>query len=252
MNTFDASRFFRVFCNDLHQHWRKIWIASIGFACAALMVYLFNVDANQVAEPDISLFLFPLALIAGGLIFTSTIFADMHHPLQRFQYLTLPYSNCERFLSRYLLTGPLFYLYVLVTYFVLDKVAAGITQLLMDSSPRAFSPFRPEMRWMTLVYFFLHSVMLTGAIYYRSWHLIKTTLAATLFTLGAVFVQIVAVKVVFWDYFDSLWSFEEAMPSEPGLVDRVEIRVGFLFVLHLWVLYMAYRCLCEHEVQDEL
>ena len=63
-------------------------------------------------------------LIVGGLICTSTIFADLHHPLQRFHYLTLPCSNLERFLSRYLLSAPLYYLYVLVAYAILDWVAA--------------------------------------------------------------------------------------------------------------------------------
>lgn len=247
MNSFLWPRFARAFSNDLLQQWRKIWIATLGFGGVALIVFLTNLD-----EPDIFQGAFAIALIVGGLVFTSTIFADMHHPLQRFHYLTLPYSNLERFLSRYVLTGPLFYLYVLLAYFIFEAVASGLARLLVGASPPSFWPFQEAVLWMTAGYFFLHSLMLTGAIYFRSYHLIKTALAWAVFCTVLGILQIVTLKLVFWDYFSSLWSFEEAIPMEPLWFDRLEVQVGCLFLLHLWMLYVAYRCLCDHEVQDEL
>jgi hypothetical protein len=252
MNTFVWSRFIRVFCNDLQQQWRKIWIATLGFIGIAMITYLTNVDPRQLAEPRLFLVLFPIALLGGGLIFTSAIFSDMHHPLQRFHYLTLPYSNLERFLSRYLLTGPLFFLYVLVTYTVFDNVAAGLAEALFAARAAAFPPFAEVVGWYTLAYFCLHSLMLTGAIYFRSYHLLKTALAGALFCVGLFIVQIVAVKLVFWDYFRSFWSLNDDIPVQPLLLGRTDLQVGFLVLLHVWVLYIGYRCLCEHEVQDEL
>src|SRR5688572_7721339 len=116
MSSFSWPRFQRVFANDLLQQWRKIWIGTLALAGSGLVAYLTNVDPQAAVRPTLYEALFPTALLGGGLIFASTIFADLHHPLRRFHYLTLPCSNLERFLSRYLLTGPIFYLYVLAAY----------------------------------------------------------------------------------------------------------------------------------------
>lgn len=252
MNLFNWQRFLRALQNDLQQQWRKVWVTTLGLVGLGLIIYFTNIDSTQVAQPDFSTWLFPLALVVGGLGFTSTIFADTHHPLQRFHYLTLPYSNLERFISRYLHTGPLFCLYVIVSYVIFDRLAAGLSELLWGNSAMPFSPFRQQEVWTMLNYFLLHSVMLTGAIHFRSWHLSKTLLTGTLFGIGAVFVQVASVKLLFHDYFDSLFSFEERAPSPALLRDRIEIQIVFWFLLHLWMLYLAWRCLCEHEVQDEL
>ena len=250
MSRFDGSRFRRLFCNDLLQQWKKIWIATLAVVGLGLVAYLTNLNPPNVAKPELYAVLFPIVLLVGGLIFTSTIFADLHHPLQRFQYLTLPCSNLERFLSRYLLSAPLYYLYVLVVYAVFDWVAALTAHALTGRSAAAFAPFEPRILLFTLDYFGLHALMFGGAIYFRSHALIKTWLSVVLIGFGLVAVQFLAVAILFWSYFTSLLPLKLTAPIRLVSVPLPVIVVGAV-LLYLWVLFIAYVCLREHEVQRE-
>ena len=119
----------------------EVWIATLALAGLGLIAYLTNLEPQAAAKPALYAVLFPIVLIGGGLVFTSTIFADLHHPLQRFHFLTLPCSNLERFISRYLLSAPLYYLYVLVLYAVFDCDSGGDRPRAEGTSAAAFAPF---------------------------------------------------------------------------------------------------------------
>jgi hypothetical protein len=251
MNRFHWPRFLNLLRNDLLQQWKKIWIATLALAGLGLIAYLTNVDPGSPQKPELYAVLFPIVLIGGGLIFTSTIFADLHHPLQRFQYLTLPCSNLERFVSRYLLSAPLYFLYVLIVYAAFDWVAALLAQGLMGKSAEAFAPFEPRMRELMLVYFQLHALMFGGAIYFRSHAAVKTVLSVVLIGFGLLLVELVAVRIFYWDHFATLLTLKPELPVVLFTVDPLaKIVTGF--VLTVWVLLVAYRCLREHEVQGGL
>ena len=251
MNTFNASRFVRLFRNDVLQQWRKIWISTLALLGIGLICYVTNVDPLAAERPEIYAVLFPVALIAGGLALTSMIFTDMHHPLQSAQYLTLPCSILERFLSRYLLTGPLFYLYVLVGYAIFDWAAALIAEAIMGTRGAAFAPFSPKMRDVTLYYFGLHALMFAGAIYFRSYALIKAALSVVLIWLGLLLVFVVALRLIYWDHFTTLLPNESTAQLHFIAVPLWAQMIG-VGLLYLWVLFIAYQCLREHEVQREL
>lgn len=251
MNTFNASRFQRVFGNDVLLQWRKIWIATLAFAGVGLICYLTNVDPRGAQEAPIYLVLFPAMLFGGGLILTSTIFADLHHPLQSAQYLTLPCSNLERFVSRYLLTGLLYYLYVLLVYSVFDGAAAQLSNVIWGKRGLPFAPFSPRVLEITLWYFGLHALVFGGAIYFRSFTLLKTGLFTVVTWLGLAALYAVAVRLIFWDHFTTLLPNEPSVRFELYQVPRIVMIAGAV-LLYLWVLFIAYLCLREHEVQREL
>ena len=251
MNAFNVSRFLRVFRNDLFQLWRRIWIATLALAGIGLICYLTNTDPDTAAQPAIYLVLFPAALLGGGLILTGTIFTDLHHPLQSAQYLTLPCSNLERFVSRYLLTGLLYYLYVLVVYAVFDWAAGALAEVIRDKRGLPFAPFSPQMREATLWYFGLHALVFSGAVYFRSFTLIKTALSVVIAGLGLALLYLITVRVVFWDHFTTLLPNESTLRIDFYQVPSTVMIVGAV-LLYLWVLFVAYLCLREHEVQREL
>jgi hypothetical protein len=251
MNTFNLSRFLRLFSNDVLQQWRKLWISTLALAGIGLICYVTNVDPNAAERPAIHVVLFSAVLLAGGFILTSTIFADMHHPLQSAQYLTLPCSGLERFLGRYLLTGPVYYLYVLIAYAVFDLVAALISDELRGVRAAAFAPFSPKMRDITLCYFGLHALVITGAIYFRSYALIKTALSVVLIWLGLLLVFVVSLRLIYWDHFTT-WLPNESAVRLDFIIVPLWVQMVAVGLLYLWVLFIAYQCLREHEVQREL
>src|SRR5690606_14860576 len=98
VDTFNLQRFFHVLIGNLILlHARKIGFASLGLAGIGLICYAVNVSAEQGDNGEVAMVMFGILLLGGGSIFTSMIYNDMHHPLERFQYLMLPCSNLERF-----------------------------------------------------------------------------------------------------------------------------------------------------------
>jgi hypothetical protein len=251
MSRFHWSRFLRLLRNDLLQQWRKVWIATLALAGAGLIVYLTNLDAPSAGRPELYMVLLAAALIGGGLVFTSAIFGDLHHSLQRVHLLTLPCSNLERFLSRYLLSAPLYCLYVLIVYAVFDRAAASIAEVALGTRAAAFAPFELQVLRLTLVYFYLHALVFGGAIYFRSHVLFKTLLSVVSIGAGLVMTGLVALRIFYWSYFATVLPIDSAAPTitwVPG--PAVMTAAGLL--LSLWVLFIAYQCLREHEVQREL
>ena len=247
-DVFDWPRFVRVICNDFAQVQKRLVIATLAMVGFGLIIYLTNMGMPG-SEPQLYEGLFATALVAGGLLFTSTIFADLHHPLQRFQYLTLPCSNLERFLSRYLLTGPLFYLYVVAVYYVFDFLAAASAEALMNLRDDSFALSAEPVIDASLLYVLLHAGMLLGAIYFRSYALIKSSLAAVLLLLVTGFLQVMTVRLVYWEYFTGFFPHDGiVLPTRSLDSPLILLLLGFL--LHLWVLYLAYCCLEDHEVQE--
>jgi hypothetical protein len=251
VSRFEGSRFRRVFLNDLQQQWRRLWIATLAIAGVLLVTYLTNIDPRAARQPDLYAGLFPAALLLGGLAFTSVIFADLHHPLQRFHYLMLPCSNLERFLGRYLLTGPLLYLYVLVVYAIVDWTGAAISGSLRGYSAAAFAPFEPRMVGVAGQYFLLHAVTILGAIFFRSYALAKTAVAAGAIGSAVVLAQLVAIRLLYFKDFSTLLPLESEMPVRL-YVPPQSVMTTLAFLFGIWVLYVAYQCLREHEVQGEL
>lgn len=251
MNRFSFARFRRVFANDFLQQWRKVWMATLGTVAVALVIYVMGVDPRADVVPPPHATLFPMILLVAGLIFTSTIFSDLHHPLQRFHYLTLPCSNLERFVSRYLLSGPLLLVYVLVVYTLFDWVAGGVSELLKGARAQPFPVFTDFPWEHALRYFGAHAVMFAGAIYFRSHVFFRTTLFVAVIVLGLLLVQLVALRILFRGHFTSLFEIDKALDIEPFSVPP-SLAIGGWILLGLWILCIAFVRLREHEVQREL
>jgi hypothetical protein len=258
-NLFHWPRFARVFLNDLVLlKPKRVGIATLAVVGTGLLVYLLNLDNPGAANDAPSDVLFPLTIICGGLVFTSMIWGDMHHPLERFHYLTLPCTNAERFISRYLITAPLFMFYTIVVYVLFEVIASALAALWLDTTFPRFDPLAASTYEITQHYFLLHAVMFTGAIYMRSYALLRT--GAALFAVGAAtaLVFMASLRVFYWEAFTGWFTpnpdfyIDLRLPFiEDGIRDTREWLVEVLcFAGALWVLLLGYLGLRDHEVQD--
>jgi hypothetical protein len=260
MDIFNWQRFLRVFFNDLLLlQARRIGVASLGLMGVGILVYVTNVTEIPDANQGVGIVTFLILLIGGGSIFTSMIFNDMHHPLERFHYLMLPCSNLERFVSRYLITAPLFLVYAVVLFKVFEVIANFICSLLWYGDTVPVVDFgNEEIRHGILGFFVGHVFVFTGAIWFRSYSLIKTMMASFVFwsALGAVF--FIALRIFYWDSFISWFETNPEGPYING--EALTFGEDGIFWYHklllaaflLWVLFLAYKGLEEHEVQDGL
>jgi hypothetical protein len=262
MEIFAWQRFVRVFLNDLMLlQVKRIGFASLGLLGVGIVIYVTNAAATPGDNMDVALTTFTVLLLGGGHIFTSMIFNDMHHPLERFHYLMLPCSNLERFVSRYLITAPLFFVYAVVFFKVFEVVANLVITTLTDAQP--IPPLQlgsDAARMSMLAYFVTHVFVYCGAIWFRSYALVKTMATGMILWTGCLLLFFVALRILYWDSFISLFQMNPEGPF-PGieadfLTDadgnpNVPAKLALTLFLG-WVLFLAYLGLEEHEVQDGL
>jgi hypothetical protein len=117
-----------------------------------------------------------------------------------------------------------------------------------------FEPFSPLALVLMRVYLFVHIAVLTGAICFRSYALLRTALFILMVFAVLVAVAYVAMRIIYWDHF-SWTAFSPVQPLGLMLIPLFAatwmnflVAIGFL----LWMLRLAYRCLCGHEVQGGL
>lgn len=229
------------------------WVLLIQLVVTALL-YLGYDRENGGEDIAISQGIFAACLMIVGLVMTSMSFRDMHHPLERYRYLMLPVSNFERYLGRYLLTGPLYVLFMLVAFTIMDGVGNLVTHLVLNVTEPRFDQFSRITGYIICGYLACHVLMFTGAIAFRSWALIKTALTVLGVQFSTMLAGYIAARIFYPGSFD--WNrFSPAREMKlmltPQFAEKwMNISVGILFAA--WILYVAYRCLKAHEVQDEL
>jgi hypothetical protein len=259
MNQFSLKRLGSALGNDLLAHAKSIGYSTLGLFVVGLMIHMGNL---KEANSDSKLFeiMFGLALVP-GLFFTCVIWSDMHHPLARFHYLMLPYSNLERFLSRYLLTAPLYWLYVLGAFTVFEVLANALSSALLGVTLPLIALDSPVVSIATLLFFSLHILAFAGAIRFRNYALARTALAVFLYPLALLPVAMVALPIIYWEYFDGLQFREDIVLSFGSLeavAEQITPQQGEAILLALgtlacaWVLYLAWLLLKDHEVHDGL
>jgi len=254
MNQFYSfPRLQRAMLNDaLRVAWPALF-ASLALLGITVLVCLNKGDPGDAnTDVPMSQRLFAIYLGIAGLGLTSQSFQDMHHPLERYRYLLLPISNFERYLGRYLLTGPLFVLYVLVAFTIADWAGNFVSDLLLNVRHPRFDQFSENTGRIICVYLCVHALMFTGAICFRSHALIKTALTGLVVGLGSAAVVYVSMRIFYFDAFS--WTRFEAVKNvsimlQPMFTARW-MNTSVIVAFVLWVLYVAYRCLKGHEVQE--
>lgn len=233
---------------EFNNYWKKVALAS-GMVFAILL-FLYT-DISDETGNGFSDGIFLIITIAGGAIFTSVIFNDMHHPLEKFHYLTLPCSQQERFASKYLITGPLFLLYALVLSGIFKGFAPAFVAA-FNSSPAPFDPFDdfPAL-YAVILFFSVHIVFFLGAILFRGFAVVKTGFCLFILPYTFFFVALVSLKIFYADHFDSFLSINTNRDILPGIQVMLLRSDTFMFLawiaLYLWFITLAYSCLKDHE-----
>ena len=172
-NVFSVARAWYALRADLQQQRRAV---LVGAGAAAALILAVNVtSANDAVGGGFHAAFFPLVLVVGGLLFTSTLFADLHDKPRAHAYLTLPISTLERWAVRLLLSTVGYAAVALAGYFVVTLLGAGVSQLIWGRSHAVFVPDADAWRTV-LSYLVTSSLFLFGAVYFRRWHAIKVIL----------------------------------------------------------------------------
>ena len=245
---FNVQRFSRLLVIELRNYLKKIFLAT-GMIYA-ITFFVYQMASGDRTETFSELF-FLIMLCASGALFTSVIFSDMHHPLEHYQYMTLPCSQLERFASKYLLTGPIFLVYALFAIALFEQMSPVLVRIL-NNTPARFTPFDEVQLQVQLIIFLTgHILFLMGSIYFRNFAVVKTAFSLFVLPYTFLFVTLVGLKVFYFDHFASFWDVEPNQRILPGIQMQLLDNRTFLYtlwtLLYLWLLFMAYTFLKDHE-----
>lgn len=183
--TFSLERIYKLSINDILTH-RKLILIAI----ATIFVFLIVIPYHAVSNIGVYYFM----LFAGGFVLTTRAFNDMHDYERAYRYLTLPCSNLERLVSKWLLTTIVYALGLLVLYYIFALFGYAVNLLIFKYSHKIYSPLNLDL-WIVIgKYIVLQAIILLGAVYFKKYALIKTLLAIGCFL---IFIAIFSI-IVTW------------------------------------------------------
>ena len=177
---FNFKRLYNLMMIELKSESKNIFTYSM-----TILLFLVFVHANKLGT-------YFFILYTGGFILTSRIFNDMHNPQKSYLFLMLPCSNLERFMSKWLLSSIGYALGTLLLCYLVSFLLAAIN-LFTDKHP--LDLFDASL-WIGIwKYVILQSVLLLGAITFKSHSFMKTLLVLGCFflviSLFSLFVTII-------------------------------------------------------------
>ena len=195
VNGFSFSRFIQL-CRRTFALNQRTWL--IGFAAVAgfiITIWALPVLLSQSSR-NIAHFrdLLPTAFFfytLGGLLLTSAIFNELHTPATAFRPLTLPATSLEKFISAWIISMPIFTIASILALFILSLLIETISATMIGTYANfeLFNPLSAESIDIFLRYFFLNSLFLLGAVYFKKNNFLKTAL-----TLVIIFITLITVS----------------------------------------------------------
>lgn len=173
-----------------------------------------------------ALFLFTLT----GLIFSSSIFDEIHKPGTATLQMMLPVKSSEKFIGAWLITSVSFVLFYIAVFSLLYIAIQTVTFLTQTTSFtfRPFNPLDPDILSAFGSYFYYNAIFLLGAVVFRGYNFLKT-----LFCIIAAVLLIVITAGLTLFIFSGSGSFSftaEDIPLSIRHVISFTIMLTFLFL----------------------
>lgn len=181
-NFFKLERLTRLIQKDLFLSRGSLLMALILMWSLLLMGIL--ISPNNVIDANSAPLLLNLTVFIGGIWISSRAFQEAHHSLSAYQFLTLPASHFEKFMSKLLETALFFPLLILVAYALFYWVMALLYSLVNHTMPMLFNPLNANILTSYWYYLIFQSIFLLGSIFFKNRTIIKTLLSIVLVSLG--------------------------------------------------------------------
>lgn len=254
---------------DLVEGYRPLLIAAGAVAGVLLLNYVINALSSQGATEMVrigstnsvtQMTYFGLTLFLGGFIISSRAFSELHVKNRNHDWLMIPASPIEKYLSRLALTTVGVGIGTVVFFFVFSILGAALTALLFGRPQPVFSPFDGRVWMLVLHYFVLQSIFFAAAVYFKKAQFIKTVLVVTAFAVGLMLLAAGALRLVFWKEFPYLASenafanfdFSVIAPRLQAAARTASVvaTVFYWAVLAPVLWAFAYFRLCEAEARN--
>jgi len=176
------------------------------------------------------------SMMIGGFILSSLAFMDLSSSLKRSNYLTLPASTLEKFLSMWLLTSVGWVVLYTLTFWLYTLLVNPIAALLFGSI--TFQPFEPFGEFSITViqyYFVLQGIFLVAAAHFKGYVFAKTVFVLVLFTLIIGIISYFVMR-------DSFLVDHECTAGHCEILVAIEAHTGWQIVK--WLFWWTVAPLC--------
>lgn len=213
---FNINRFLALIRRDLLVYKKPI---SFVLGGAIILLFLISVlvevtDENNARnlDGDFWSILVTIMLLGGGFLFTSVVFWEFREPDTRLSFLTLPASNFEKMISRWIYTLILYPIAVLVIVYLVYFAC----NLFFDDVSWKLEDFRQYLGPTWQIYLWSHSVLFMFSIWYNRYVAAKAAIASFLYFIVSALSAVVLFYLVFNNVFGSGFSFNADVNIEPA------------------------------------
>ncbi len=233
-NYFEMSRFWQLLKMEFSRNRKGVLMTLViifGF------LFILGLLLGPILDPDMIVFEhssgYAFTMLIGGFILSSMAYRDLGNPLRRYNYLTLPASTLEKFISMWMLTSVAWILLYTLTYTIYTLIANAIGPLLYDHLTFVpFEPLGPSAARTMRYYFVLQGIFLAGAAHFRGYPFPKTLLTLVLF--GA------ACGTMMYFVMKGMFDYDMGAESDPF----AGLPSGQLWDLLQWLFWWLLAPLC--------
>lgn len=198
-NYLDPKRFVMVLKRDELMRWRGTMLTGLTILGVSTLLTLIQAVQYQSTESLVGLYAGFLFL--GGFIVASNAFKAMHSRETAHDWLMLPASGEEKFLSR-LAASSLGYWVFITLIFTLGVVFGQLLHLLLAGRAGAlFNPISPEVLKLFPHYLIAQSIFIAGAAFFRKHQFLKTILFLSILGMVVGFFTLIAARLLFGEFF---------------------------------------------------
>lgn len=253
MNQLDTARLTWLLRNEMLTAWSRLLRYTIGGLVIGLLLYIVGLlvamSSGNAGQYAMYRDVFSLILMTGGAVFTASIFNNLHTPLEDIHYLMTPVSSVERFLTKYLVSGPLFVIYLLLAWFVFEILAQILARLMFGTAGLFMDISSPHIIEAITGYLKIHVLVFAGSVFFRRYTLLKTMATYALLAGTGVFLAVQTLRLRFAGLFESGgFSFDAETQVDLNMPLQAWHFDVLWLLLCLWILYLAYLWLVDYEV----
>ena len=221
--SFNTSRFMQLIKRDAIIYRRPILIAMACIPVIAIMIfYIQELTEESAFSHQFFLPWFNIFLFVGGVAFTSIVMWEFRTDAGRTQYLTLPASNFEKWLSRYLYSLIIYPLYIIIIFHIIGSYGD------VYGDGRSLRTFMFVSLKLFLV---IHAFMFLAAIWFNNYSAPK----AFFYGLAVFFIVVIIISIffrlIFFDAFDGFLMMNQEIKIEPNEAFQTEVENVYMPII---------------------
>ncbi len=221
---FNLNRFLKLIKRDLVVY-RKPMLLGFGgtaiiFFLIGTMVYLGNDNDARGLDGDYWMIWGTLMLLGGGYLFTSSIFWEFRNPDSRLGFLTIPASNFEKTISRWIYSFILYPIAVITMVYLVYT----ISKLMYPGVTWSGEDFRQHIRPASHIYLWGHGMLFMFAVWFNRYTAPKASIVSFLVLIVTIFCLAGLFYIVFNDAFDTPFGMSSNVNIEPNAHFKLNVE----------------------------